>query len=145
MIIYYTTHQWLRPHKYLILRILTCSGWILDFAYLLARIILLLYAIKDIWTPHWEEEGMQVHKLANFKWGLKIECLTLLLPRVPAVMYGSDSTRVAKYSTSHFHVWILPYIVGLCEVHALFSPSGSLYALGIISHSHAIIMSSPYL
>ena len=35
---------------------------------------------------------------------LKIECLMLLLRCVQAVMYGLDSTWVAKYSTSCFHV-----------------------------------------
>ena len=32
--------------------------------------------------------------------------------------------RMAKYSISRFHVWILPYTVGLCGMHALFSLSG---------------------
>ena len=78
------------------------------------------------------EEGIQLCKRAEFKKGIKTECLTLLLWHTYAVMYGSDSTQVVKYSTSCFHVWILLYTVDLCEVHALFSPLGSLYALGVI-------------
>ena len=36
--------------------------------------------------------------------------------RAHAEMYGPDTTRVAKYSTSSFHV---PYTVGLCEAFLL--------------------------
>ena len=78
---------------------------------------------------------MQLCKRAEFKRGIIIECNVFDVASV-AVMYGSDSTRphtwVAKYSTSCFHVWILLCTVGLWEVHALFSPSVSLYGLGYI-------------
>ena len=59
--------------------------------------------IKGIQTPQKGEEGMQLGKRTKSIRGLKIECWTLPLRRVHAVMYGPDSTRVAKYSISHFH------------------------------------------
>ena len=40
---------------------------------------------------------MHLCKRAKFKQGIKIECLTW---RAHAVLYGSDSTRVAKYAST---------------------------------------------
>ena len=69
--------------------------------------------------PKGIRECAKLCKRTKFKQGLKIESLTLLLRRTPAVMYRSDSTRLAKYSTSCFHVESAVYsrtMRGACSV-----------------------------